>query len=145
MTKIKRVLVLARIVSRELTISIILFFFGIALHTGLVRLADACQQIWLHTGSERKADGLCRFGSLYEKHDYLDRAISCFKSALEIEPNSAMSHFYLGIVFEKKGDTSDAVHHYGQALALGSDFGVEFQSQLEEKIVELNGGRGHHH
>lgn len=46
----------------------------------------------------------------------LDEAEEVLKNALMLNPDPAQTHYYLGLICEKRGDASKAAQHYRQAL-----------------------------
>jgi tetratricopeptide (TPR) repeat protein len=54
-------------------------------------------------------------GVYYEKAEF-DRAIADFRRAIEINPESAVSHCNLGWTYEAIGDERQAIAHYRKAL-----------------------------
>lgn len=69
------------------------------------------------------------------REDY-DRAISYFTEALEIEPDSAATYTYLGYVFAKIGDTTNAIINYTIAIEK-SPSNVEIVMQLALYYMEI--------
>jgi tetratricopeptide (TPR) repeat protein len=47
----------------------------------------------------------------------LDEAEAVLRDALVLDPDPVHTHYYLGLVYEKKGDTAKALEHYRQALS----------------------------
>ena len=137
MTKIRNLFMLIKIVSRELTMMTTMFFINTLLYANFNRLTEKCYALLVYIWPNQKADILCRLGWVYERHNNIDRAISCFNEALELKPNDAMNYFYLGTLHELKGNKSHAIDYYKHALNLGVDFGSEFKLQLHKKIDQL--------
>src|SRR5688500_14582448 len=58
---------------------------------------------------------------LVSSHDY-KRALHAFEKALEINPNSALAHYELGLINEQhENDYVSAIYHYRRALRLRPD------------------------
>ncbi|PIS47699.1 MAG: hypothetical protein COT17_02115 [Elusimicrobia bacterium CG08_land_8_20_14_0_20_51_18] len=55
-----------------------------------------------------------KIGHLYSRIDNVDQAQAAFESALSLDPKNARAHFMLGLIFEKKKLTAQAIHHWQQ-------------------------------
>ena len=49
-------------------------------------------------------------------------AVKCHTKAIQINPDHAMAHYNLGLVFEKINNLNDAIASYRTALELKPDF-----------------------
>lgn len=56
-------------------------------------------------------------GVVLYRADRLDEAEAALREALVLNPDPAQTHYYLGLVYEQKGDTARALEHYRQSLA----------------------------
>ncbi|MHC4429077.1 MAG: tetratricopeptide repeat protein [Planctomycetota bacterium] len=56
-------------------------------------------------------------GVVLYRADKFDEAEVALREALVLNPDPAQTHYYLGLVYEKKGDTAKALEHYRQSLA----------------------------
>jgi tetratricopeptide (TPR) repeat protein len=65
--------------------------------------------------------------SAFQK-DELQEAAAKFQHAIKLTPDSANAHHYLGMVFEKQGDTADAIIAYQKAVSLNPGDTVARQS-----------------
>jgi TolB-like protein/Tfp pilus assembly protein PilF len=65
-----------------------------------------------------------------------DEAISQFTRALEIDPNFAYTHYYLGATFHAKGMFHEAIHEYRTSLKLNEDAYVK--ALLIRSLVRVN-------
>lgn len=61
-------------------------------------------------------------GNLYLHARELDKAVSCYRTALSTRPAYVEVHFNLGIVLQEQGNLSDAVASYRRTIALKPDF-----------------------
>ena len=55
-------------------------------------------------------------GIVFFKEDQLDRAESLLTEALVLNPDPARTHYYLGLIAEKRGEPEKALEHYRQAI-----------------------------
>lgn len=60
-------------------------------------------------------------GHCYRIQENWDLAVENFKQAYNIEPGSAISHYYAGVAHQKAGRIKDAVFEVQQAIQLNSD------------------------
>jgi len=72
-------------------------------------------------------------GRYYYNHQEIDLAIDGFKRALTVFPNHANSLFSLGIAYEAKGLSGQALKYYGKVLELNPD-----NNNIKKKIETLN-------
>lgn len=77
-------------------------------------------------------------GEAYYDNDQLDEAIDALKKAVDYDPENAYAYVYLGLTYEKKGDTEEAVKHYQTALQLypNNETAKENLKRLQEKSKE---------
>ncbi len=61
--------------------------------------------------------GKLMYGVVLYRADKLDEAELALREALVLNPDPAQTHYYLGLIYEKKGDTAKALEHYRQSLA----------------------------
>ncbi|MFO0829127.1 MAG: tetratricopeptide repeat protein [Phycisphaerales bacterium] len=52
---------------------------------------------------------------LFQRNKY-DEALAVLEEALSLNPNPELVHYYLGQIYEKKGDSAKALDHYREAL-----------------------------
>ncbi len=64
------------------------------------------------------SDVLFQYGQFLIKSHRLAEAFECFKQALDAEPQHAMSHNELGVLFFQQGDVEGALHHLQRAVDL---------------------------
>jgi tetratricopeptide (TPR) repeat protein len=75
--------------------------------------------------SERAPDNLAlamALGRVYFELEMLDEAAEVFEKLEVRAPDSPVVHAYLGAVFERRGDTREALEEYRRALRLGHAF-----------------------
>ncbi|MHC4419174.1 MAG: TlpA disulfide reductase family protein [Planctomycetota bacterium] len=68
------------------------------------------------TANPRHRRGKLMNGVVLYRADKLDEAEAALREALVLNPDPAQTHYYLGLVYEKKGDTARALEHYRQSL-----------------------------
>ena len=61
--------------------------------------------------------GKLMYGVVLYRAGRLDEAELALREALVLNPDPAQTHYYLGLIYEKKGDTAKALEHYRQSLA----------------------------
>lgn len=78
----------------------------------------------------------------------LDGAIDEFNTCLKIEPENPAFYYFLGSLYDIKGDQENVVHYYREYLARGGtkyqkkaafvlrQFGVEVETALSDKVDE---------
>lgn len=59
----------------------------------------------------------------YEQKEF-ELAVDRYQQFLEIIPDHAQTHFYLGVVLEELGRTERAIEHYRQAITITADNAV---------------------
>jgi tetratricopeptide (TPR) repeat protein len=57
------------------------------------------------------------YGVALYRADKLEEAELALREALVLNPDPAQTHYYLGLIYEKKGDTAKALEHYRESLA----------------------------
>ncbi|MHC4413755.1 MAG: peroxiredoxin family protein [Planctomycetota bacterium] len=57
------------------------------------------------------------YGIVLYRGECLDEAEQVLREALVLNPDPAPAHYYLGLILERKGETTDALEHYKQSLA----------------------------
>jgi tetratricopeptide (TPR) repeat protein len=63
-----------------------------------------------------------------------DSSLQCFKRAIRIEPNIALYHISLGLVYEKRGQLAAAIEEYQIAIRLSPDIAdSDFFKSLEDR------------
>ena len=72
--------------------------------------------------SARDADAHHQLGLIHLKRDNLDAARRYFESALKIDSRDPDYHYYLGRVFEAKGDWPSALEQYEETYRLAPNF-----------------------
>jgi tetratricopeptide (TPR) repeat protein len=60
--------------------------------------------------------GKLMYGVVLYRADKLDDAERVLREALVLNPDPAQTHFYLGLIYERKGNTAKALDHYRQSL-----------------------------
>ena len=58
----------------------------------------------------------------------IEEAMQCFKCALMIKPNHALSHYCLGQVYQDKEDKYMAMHHYTEALKINPNMAMVYNN-----------------
>ena len=61
--------------------------------------------------------GKLMYGVVLYRAGKLEEAELALREALVLNPDPAQTHYYLGLIYEKKGDTAKALEHYRQSLA----------------------------
>jgi tetratricopeptide (TPR) repeat protein len=61
--------------------------------------------------------GKLMYGVVLYRADKLVEAELALREALVLNPDPAQTHYYLGLIYEKKGDTAKALQHYRESLA----------------------------
>jgi protein O-mannosyl-transferase len=69
----------------------------------------------------------------------MDEAVSCYERILQKNPESAIDHFQLGIVFLRKGLKNEALVHFKKALEIDPE-NEYFKQFLEKKETKKNNG-----
>jgi tetratricopeptide (TPR) repeat protein len=86
------------------------------LERGEVAEADAIVNTVLAANPDHRRGKLMHGVVLY-RADKLQEAQRVLQEALLLNPDPAQTHYYLGLIYEKKGDTDKALEHYRQSLA----------------------------
>jgi tetratricopeptide (TPR) repeat protein len=60
--------------------------------------------------------GKLMYGVVLYRSDKLDEAELALREALVLNPDPAQTHYYLGLIYEKKCDTAKALEHYRESL-----------------------------
>ncbi len=68
-----------------------------------------------------------QLGDTLFKQNQLEKAITCYRRALELEPNSARAYFQIGEVLNKLGKWDEAVIAYARALKLDKNIPSIYQ------------------
>ena len=61
--------------------------------------------------------GRVLYGIVLYHADRLGEAEVVLREALVLDPDPVHTHYYLGLIYEKKGDTARALEHYRQSLS----------------------------
>jgi tetratricopeptide (TPR) repeat protein len=61
--------------------------------------------------------GKLMYGVVLYRADKLVEAELALREAIVLNPDPAQTHYYLGLIYEKKGDTAKALEHYRESLA----------------------------
>jgi tetratricopeptide (TPR) repeat protein len=61
--------------------------------------------------------GRLMYGVVLYRADKLVEAELALREALVLNPDPAQTHYYLGLIYEKKGETAKALEHYRESLA----------------------------
>jgi tetratricopeptide (TPR) repeat protein len=77
-----------------------------------------------------------RLAEILRQEDRMDESISALQRALELRPNSAVTHVNLGASLRSRGRLDQAIYHYRQALALDPDF-AQAHNNLGNALVQL--------
>jgi tetratricopeptide (TPR) repeat protein len=73
-----------------------------------IALAETAEE-WIFKGDEALIDGKG------------DEAIKCYKKAISINPDDAMAHYKLGVVYHKKGMIDEAIVEFKKAISINPD------------------------
>lgn len=96
------------------------FFYLLACGTLCALLVSCSEPVGGQT-DEEKNPFFVSGRDLVASHDY-KRALLAFEKALEINPNSALAHYELGLINEQhENDYVSAIYHYRRALRLRPD------------------------
>ncbi len=63
-------------------------------------------------------------GTMYYYARQYDQAIGQYKSVLELDPNFARTHFFLGMAYEQKGMLEEAIAEFQKAVSLSGESSV---------------------
>lgn len=74
------------------------------------------------------------YGNILMDAGRSDDAMSCYRKALEINPNHAKSHINYGLLLSNLGRTDEAIVHYRKALEHGSD--IEAHNNLGNLLAQ---------
>ena len=69
-------------------------------------------------GDKRFYPAWYNLGMILEMQDDESGAIKAFRSTIRYKPGHAAAHFQLALLLERRGKTSDAVHHYAEAIRI---------------------------
>ena len=78
-------------------------------------------------------------GSAYLMIDEIDRAISDFDRAIQLEPDNAIRYYNRGIAFSRKHQVQKAIDDYSRAIQLRPDLAPAYGNRAHE--FELAGER----
>ena len=77
------------------------------------------------------------FGNaLLEGAGRLDEAITQFDTALRLKPDSAETHFNLGVAHGDRGNRAEAIRHLQEAIRLRPDF-----AQARDELAKIRAAR----
>ena len=65
--------------------------------------------------------------------DKVNEALEILKYSVKLYPINPISHYYLGLAYEKKGEIALAVKHIGKAVEIDQSWAL-----AKRKLVELN-------
>jgi Tfp pilus assembly protein PilF len=85
----------------------------------------------------KRPDLLRGLAAVYERAGKLEKAESFFTDAVATEPQNPISHWELGVVYEKRGKRDRAAEAYEKALSLGTDLSDEFRDELRNRVSRL--------
>lgn len=77
-----------------------------------------------------------RLGVVLGRQGRLRDAIQEFRESLDLDPNSAVTHYNLGIAFVKRGDTNRGLKHLKQARELCLEQGRLRQAKVVAKTIK---------
>ena len=66
-----------------------------------------------------------------------EEAMFYFRVALKIDPTDALTHHYMGHIYQRKKDKYRALHHYAEALKIEPEF---MEVHLNSGLIELEDG-----
>ena len=78
----------------------------------IVAYESSLQNTLPSEGADHLAQCYKNMGSSFEKLGDDERAIGCFREALQINPNLAEAHFALGSHYHRTGQFEEALHHF---------------------------------
>ncbi|HSW38428.1 MAG TPA: tetratricopeptide repeat protein [Acidobacteriota bacterium] len=81
------------------------------------------QNARLAADNPRNSDALCRLGCLRLKQGNTDAAAGYFEKVLKIKPDDPAAHYYLGRVYESKGEWERALGHYEETGRIDHEYG----------------------
>ena len=86
------------------------------------------ERLWsrvVHTFPFTQSDPLVHFnlGNAYTKSGRVDKAISEFEKALQLNPGHIRAHNNLGRLYAMRGNFDEAIVHFKQALAINPRYG----------------------
>jgi tetratricopeptide (TPR) repeat protein len=90
-------------------------------------------------GDGEDAEVYSNRGSAYLMIDEIDRAISDFDRAIQLEPDNAIRYYNRGIAFSRKHQVQKAIDDYSRAIQLGPDLAPAYSNRAHE--FELAGER----
>ena len=90
-------------------------------------------------GDGEDAEVYSNRGSAYLMIDEIDRAISDFDRAIQLEPDNAIRYYNRGIAFSRKHQEQKAIDDYSRAIQLGPDLAPAYGNRAHE--FELAGER----
>jgi tetratricopeptide (TPR) repeat protein len=83
----------------------------------------------------RRADAASDLGVVFERAGRMNEAIKQYERALELDPDFARAHNYLGNALVQVGRLPDAIEHYEQAVRIRPDF-VHARNNLGNALAQ---------
>ena len=105
---------------------------------GLWRLGVSLVRLGIRSSPAFETTYLGQLALIHERIGHMEEAIGYLRDVSEREPDDAFNYFELGLAYEKMTQWDLARVNFERALALGTDFGAEFRSELELRIRRLN-------
>ena len=112
-------------------------FREVLLFIGLYKLVAILYGIGLAIWPNKRVSLTRGLASVYERAGELEIAERHFADLLELEPQDPISHWELGVVYEKLGKWDRAAERYEKALTLGADLSNEFRDELRNRANRL--------
>ncbi|KAG8464771.1 hypothetical protein KFE25_010139 [Diacronema lutheri] len=99
-----------------------------------IAVADDATAVVPASAAEAREPSLLNLGHTYRRLGQLDKAVSCYQTALSVRPRAASTYAALAFAHHLAGDSHQAIVHYHQALSLRPD--DTFTSEMLSRALE---------